>query len=74
VVLGDHQPHTVVSGVNASHEVPISLVAHDPRVLDRISGWGWTPGMLPAPHGPVTRMDRFRNRFLAAFGSQRTPS
>jgi hypothetical protein len=30
--------------------------------------------MLPAPHGPVTRMDRFRNRFLAAFGSQRTPS
>jgi phosphatidylglycerophosphate synthase len=74
VVLGDHQPHTVVSGLNASHEVPISLVAHDPRVLDRISGWGWTPGMLPAPHGPVTRMDRFRNRFLAAFGSQRTPS
>ncbi len=72
VVLGDHQPHTVVSGLDASHEVPISLIAHDPRVLDRISSWGWAPGMLPDPHGPVTRMDRFRNRFLAAFGSQRT--
>jgi hypothetical protein len=74
VVLGDHQPHTVVSGLDASHQVPVSLIAHDPRVLDRISSWDWAPGMLPDPHGPVTRMDRFRNRFLAAFGSQRTPS
>jgi phosphatidylglycerophosphate synthase len=72
VVLGDHQPHSVVSGLDASHDVPISLVAHDPRVLDRISGWGWTPGMQPDPHAPVLRMDRFRNRFLAAFGSART--
>jgi hypothetical protein len=72
VVLGDHQPHTVVSGLNASHDVPISLVAHDPKVLDRISRWGWAPGMLPDPHGPVMRMDHFRNHFLSAFGSKRT--
>jgi phosphatidylglycerophosphate synthase len=72
VVLGDHQPHSVVSGLDASHDVPISLVAHDPRVLDRISSWGWAPGMRPDPQGPVMRMDRFRNRFLSAFGSRRT--
>jgi hypothetical protein len=72
VVLGDHQPNTVVSGFNASHDVPISLVAHDPKVLDRISGWGWAPGMLPDPHGPVTRMDHFRDNFLSAFGSKST--
>jgi hypothetical protein len=72
VVLGDHQPNSVVSGLGASHDVPISLIAHDPAVLDRISGWGWTPGMLPDPHAPVLRMDRFRDHFLAAFGSQQT--
>jgi phosphatidylglycerophosphate synthase len=68
VVLGDHQPATVVSGIGVSHDVPISLVAHDPRVLQRISGWGWAPGLRPDPHGPVLRMDRFRDRFLSAFG------
>jgi phosphatidylglycerophosphate synthase len=72
VVLGDHQPHSVVSGLDASHDVPISLIAHDASVLDRISSWGWAPGMLPDPHGPVLRMDRFRDRFLSAFGSSRT--
>jgi hypothetical protein len=72
VVLGDHQPHSGVSGLNASHDVPISLVAHDPRVLDRIDGWGWTPGLLPDADLPPLQMDKFRDRFLAAFGSQRS--
>jgi hypothetical protein len=69
VVLGDHQPNTLVSGINASHDVPVSLVAHDPRVLRRISGWGWTTGLRPATDVPTVRMDRFRDRFLTAFGS-----
>jgi hypothetical protein len=69
VVLGDHQPHTIVSGTGASHDVPISLIAHDPQVLSRIDGWGWSPGLRPAHDVPTVRMDRFRNRFLAAFGS-----
>jgi phosphatidylglycerophosphate synthase len=68
VVLGDHQPATVVSGIGVSHDVPISLVAHDPRVLQRISGWGWAPGLRPESNGPVMRMDHFRDRFLSAFG------
>jgi phosphatidylglycerophosphate synthase len=72
VVLGDHQPNSVVSGLGASHDVPISLIAGDPAVLDRISSWGWTPGMQPDPQAPVLRMDRFRDRFLSAFGSRET--
>ena len=47
VVLGDHQPATLVSGENANHVVPISIVAHDPKVLARISGWRWQPGLRP---------------------------
>ena len=69
VVLGDHQPATLVTGQGAGHDVPISVIAHDPKVMDRIAGWGWQDGMLPSPQAPVWPMASFRDRFLAAFGS-----
>ena len=67
VVLGDHQPATEVSGAGANHNVPISVISADPAVIDRISSWGWEPGMLPSPSAPLWRMDQFRDRFLTAF-------
>jgi hypothetical protein len=67
VVLGDHQPSTTVSGPGANHQVPISLVAADPQLLDRVAAWHWQDGLLPSPTAPVWGMDAFRNRFLAAF-------
>jgi phosphatidylglycerophosphate synthase len=70
VVLGDHQPATIVSGEGASRDVPISVIAHDPAVLDRIAGWGWERGMRPSPRAPVWPMEQFRDRFLSAFGSR----
>lgn len=70
IVLGDHQPATIVSGRGASHDVPISIIARDPAVLDRTAGWGWQDGMTPDPHAPVWRMDAFRDRFLSAYGPQ----
>ncbi|HWB35311.1 MAG TPA: sulfatase, partial [Rugosimonospora sp.] len=71
VVLGDHEPATIVSGEGASRDVPISVIAHDPSVLDRISTWGWTDGLRPAPDAPVWRMDAFRDKFLTAYGPGR---
>lgn len=68
VFLGDHQPAPIVSGTGASRDVPITIVARDPAVLDRISSWGWEPGLNPSTGAPVTRMDEFRDRFLTAFG------
>ena len=69
IVLGDHQPWTIVSGQQPSHEVPISVIARDPAVLRRISGWGWNPGLRPDPNAPVWQMSAFRDRFLTAFNS-----
>ena len=66
VVLGDHQPSTIVSGTGASHDVPVTVIAHDPAVMARIAGWGWVDGLRPGPQAPVWRMDAFRDRFLAA--------
>ena len=68
VVLGDHQPATLVTGQGAGHDVPISVIAHDPEVLERISGWSWQDGLLPGPRAPVLPMESFRDRFLTAFG------
>jgi len=68
VMLGDHQPASVVVGQNASKDVPISIIAKDPKVFDRIAGWGWTDGLTPAPGAPVWPMNEFRDRFLTAYG------
>ena len=69
VVLGDHQPAKVVSGESPTHNVPISVIAHDPAVLDRIAGWGWDDGLRPSRQAPLWQMSAFRDRFLSAFDS-----
>jgi hypothetical protein len=72
VMLGDHQPATIVSGSDAGYDVPVSLIARDPTVLARASGWGWGRGLRPGPDAPVWRMDAFRDRFVATY-SQHGP-
>lgn len=70
VVLGDHQPGPIVTGEGASRDVPISVIAHDPAVLEQIARWGWEDGLRPSERAPVWLMSAFRDRFLRAFGSQ----
>jgi hypothetical protein len=69
VFLGDHQPAPYVAGEGTNHDVPITVVAKDPKVLDQMSGWGWTDGVRPAKDAPVWRMDSFRDEFLSTFGA-----
>ncbi|MFF8727486.1 CDP-alcohol phosphatidyltransferase [Streptomyces sp. NPDC015171] len=73
VFLGDHQPIARVSGNHASRDVPVSVVAKDPRMLDKIADWGWTDGLRPAHDAPVWKMSSFRDRFLTAYGSTPHP-
>ena len=70
VFLGDHQPASIITGDGATHDVPITIVAKDPAVLDRIAGWNWDAGLRPGPQAPVWPMESFRDRFLTAFGPQ----
>ena len=67
VVLGDHQPASIVSGGGVSHDVPVSIIAADPAVMDRATDWGWQEGLRPAAGAPVWPMDAFRDRFLTAY-------
>ena len=67
IVLGDHQPQPIVSGLQPNHDVPISIIAHDPAVLQKLKRWGWSVGLKPANTTPLWPMSAFRNRFLNAF-------
>ena len=44
IVLGDHWPVPTVSGDTVGHDVPVSIIARDPAVLDKVAGWGWQQG------------------------------
>lgn len=70
VMLGDHQPATIVSGEDPGQDVPVTVIAADPAVVDLISGWRWDDGLRPSDEAPVWRMDAFRDEFLAAFGPE----
>ncbi|MEV0800786.1 CDP-alcohol phosphatidyltransferase family protein [Kribbella sp. NPDC050281] len=67
VLLGDHQPASIVSGDGASRDVPVSIIAADPAVTDRAADWGWQDGLRPSGSAPVWPMDTFRDRFLTTY-------
>jgi hypothetical protein len=68
IMLGDHQPSSLIVGDGASRDVPITLLTKDKNVMAKASSWGWTTGITPAPQAPVWRMDEFRDRFMTTFG------
>lgn len=73
VVLGDHQPAGFVAEGRGGDAVPIHVIGA-PALLARLDAWGWTPGLLPRSDAPVWPMADFRNRFLAAFAAEPSPS
>ncbi|KOT37397.1 sulfatase [Streptomyces caelestis] len=74
VFLGDHQPVPTVTAGSTSRDVPVTIVAKDPKVLDRVAGWNWTDGLKPAPDAPRWGMDEFRDRFMTAYGPRNAGS
>jgi hypothetical protein len=67
VFLGDHQAASIVSGADATRNVPTTIVAKDPKVLDKMASWGWASGLKPDPAAPVLPMESFRDKFLDTF-------
>ncbi len=66
VVLGDHQAANFVTGDADRRDVPIHVLG-PPDIVDRLTAWGWTPGMVPAAEAPVRPMDEFRDHFFLTF-------
>ncbi|MBB5752750.1 sulfatase [Prosthecomicrobium pneumaticum] len=69
LVLGDHQPAPLVTGADASRDVPVHLIAADPSVLATAARWGWGAGLLPDPARPAEPMEGMRARLLGGFSA-----
>ncbi len=67
ILLGDHQPASIVTGEGASRDVPMHIVTGNPDLLKRLGGWNWEKGMIPQPSTPVYRMDEFRQKLVESF-------
>jgi hypothetical protein len=67
LVLGDHPPAGFVA-MDDSRAVPAHLIG-PPELVARAARWGWREGLLPARGAPAEGMERFRDRFLAAYSS-----
>ncbi|MEO1223146.1 MAG: sulfatase-like hydrolase/transferase [Pseudomonadota bacterium] len=70
VILGDHQPAPLITGEDASRDVPVHIISRDSDVLSALQAWDWADTADLTPAAPVWRMDEFRDAFLDAF----TPS
>jgi hypothetical protein len=75
VLVGDHQPASVVSGHGASHDVPVSVIAPDSQVMGQITRWRWRA--QPVPDGvqrglaPVNASPGRRSRKVLRVGHDR---
>jgi hypothetical protein len=68
VVLGDHQPPALVSGEDASWNVPVHVIASRAAVLDALRARGFGDGLTP-PGQVLARMDTLMPILLDAFGN-----
>ena len=67
ILIGDHQPPALVSGPDASWDVPVHVIAARSALLDRLRQHGFRDGL--APHHPAAaRMDTLLPILLDAFG------
>ncbi len=73
ILLGDHQPAPLITGDEASREVPVHIIARDGALLADFLGAGFRPGLNPPEQGIGTLAD-LRGYLLAVFdGGQENP-
>ncbi len=66
IIIGDHQPPAAVSGAGVPWDVPIHVIARNPRVLDALRARGFVDGLTPAD-ARVGDMHEVPGWLLAAF-------
>ncbi|WP_179380786.1 alkaline phosphatase family protein [Jannaschia marina] len=67
VVLGDHQPAPLLTGQGAPPDVPVHVISDDPRLLARLPGDLFGPGLVPDPARPTLPMQDLRGLLTTVF-------
>jgi hypothetical protein len=70
IVLGDHQPVSLVTGREAGSAVPVHVISGDRDVLAGFLDRGFAPGLLPGDAGDPPPMDRLRHWLRGDFGKE----
>lgn len=69
VVLGDHQPAPLITGPEASRDVPVHILATDAALVAPWLEADFADGLVPPPGGDALRMDGFRPLFHRLYGT-----
>lgn len=67
IVVGDHQPASVIDGWAPSAEVPIHIVSSQPELLSRLPSDVFIDGMVPAPTADKLPMESLRELLATVF-------
>ncbi len=67
VILGDHQPASIITGEGASRAVPIHVVSADAKLIESFASNGFSAGMLPGAQTREWRMDEMRQELIDRF-------
>lgn len=69
IVLGDHQPAPLITGEDATWDVPVHVVSGDPALVQPFLDWGFSKGAWPEvdPGRTTLGVDYFRDWFVRAY-------
>jgi hypothetical protein len=70
LIIGDHQPASIVTGANASRAVPLHVICRDQSIIDRFRSRGFDNGLQPTPANAEIPMSQMRNFLIEALRSQ----
>lgn len=89
IILGDHQPAPLITGENASRDVPVHVISGNPALLEPFVGKTeegqasqsvssarlptFQAGILPGMEAEAPRMDEFRPFLQRRFSAPETP-
>ena len=60
IVLGDHQPASIIAGWGRTADVPIHIFSDDPELLERLPDDWWSTGTVPPADKPSRPMASMR--------------
>jgi len=73
IVLGDHQPASVIAGWAPNAHVPVHVFADDARLLERLPAASFTPGTLPEADAEPIAMAAMRALLSSVFEAPLAP-
>lgn len=69
IVLGDHQPASIITGRAAPAEVPVHVISQDPALLVNFRQRAFADGLLPDDDGQAADMARLRDWLRADYSA-----